>query len=185
MASYFAVDPDWVGQLVLAAFDGAAQSGLSAAASLAGAASLTVDSDATSVKAHFRDGAFDFVVNTLDEALRAIKNQVRQGQPIAIGLMAEPEVVLVEAEARGLAASFVLGASTLVSKEYEAWLAERRWFAAEFAASDVRSYSDLLPDDDALRRRWLRQLPTYQRSVRLGARWAWVSAEELTSFPSR
>jgi len=92
---------DWSGQLVMAAFDGAAESGVSAAASLAGAASLVVDADSASIKDHYRDGAFDFVVNTLDEALRAIKNQIRQGQPIAIGLMAEPAAVMAEAEERG------------------------------------------------------------------------------------
>jgi len=86
-------------------------------------------------------------------------------------------------------ASFTLGASMASSKECQAWLAERNWFAAEIAPSDVRSYSDVLREDDSVRRRWLKQLPTHQRSVKSGNRWVWVSAEELerirVSSPSR
>ena len=100
----------WAGKLVYAGFAGAASTGLAAASSLAGAASLVVDGDANGMKAQFRDGAFDFLINTLDEALRAIKNEIRQGRPIAIGLMAEPESVRAEAVERGLAAELVLHA---------------------------------------------------------------------------
>src|ERR1700716_1083263 len=84
---------NWSRELVFAAFPGAASSGIAAAASLVGAVSLVVDPDAAMMKMHFRDGAFDFVVNTLDEALRAIKNEIRKGSPLSIGLVAEPKDV--------------------------------------------------------------------------------------------
>jgi hypothetical protein len=182
----------WSGQLALAAFAGAGSTGFAAAASLAGAASLIVDSDVVSMKTHFRDGAFDFVVNTLDEALRTIKNEIRLGRPIAIGLTAEPERVLAEAAERGLAATFILSDSSgfqnkniasvsepsatqielaAPSPELTQWLLQREWSLAEIS-------TEAFIADDVVRRKWLRDLPTLQRSVRRGNRWLWLSTEE-------
>ncbi|MES2393794.1 MAG: hypothetical protein V4555_19310 [Acidobacteriota bacterium] len=156
----------WAHRLVVACFDGAAGMGMAAAASLAGAASLTVDGDAARVKAHFRDGAFDFVVNTLDEALRAIKNEVRKGKPIAIGLMGEPDVVRAEMEERGVVADFeVVGVEDESSAELCAWLSEQGWVATEAVGGE--SFQD------AVRARWMEWLPTHQRSLRGAARWTW------------
>jgi hypothetical protein len=156
----------WAGKLVVACFDGAAGTGLAAAASLAGAASLTVDGDAARVKAHFRDGAFDFVVNTLDEALRAIKNEVRKGKPIAIGLMAEPEAVRTEMVERGVVADFeIRGGEEGESVELKGWLEERGWMLRELDGAGF---------EDAVRGRWMEWLPVHQRSVRGGVRWGWL-----------
>ena len=183
----------WAGALVLAAFAGASGSGFAAAASLAGAASITVDVDAAAMKAHFRDGAFDFLVNTLDEALRTIKNQVRVGRPIAIGLIAEPTDALSEAGERGVAATLVLSegampseseravmevsgthvdASAGESSELRIWLEQRGWRAVE-AVPGVKEVGD-----DAIRQRWWKDFPTHQRSARGGSRWIWVGEGE-------
>ena len=45
------------------------------AANIAGAASLGVDASAARVKAALRQGLCDFMVNSLDEALRILKNR--------------------------------------------------------------------------------------------------------------
>ncbi|HZL27839.1 MAG TPA: hypothetical protein VFC39_15035 [Acidobacteriaceae bacterium] len=186
----------WSRQLVLAAFPGASETGLSAAASLAGAVSLVVDADAALMKTHFRDGAFDFVVNTLDEALRAIKNEIRRGNSLAIGLISEPSAVLKEASERGLAARFVLtnsevyqlphanvaetdaalvdlGNSTEPSRQLASWLSQRAWSPVEIVAPKHAGSAG-----DRIRQRWLRDLSKYQRSVRQGNRWMWLSPEE-------
>ncbi len=179
----------WGGELVMAAFAGAASSGLAAAASLAGAASLTVDADSAAMKAHFRDGAFDFVVNTLDESLRALKNEIRRGRPIAIGLIAEPEAVLREAAERGLTARLVVSGSSPSTLEKSVlatdgymltadspsvslveWLARNQWHAA-FPDENVSKAE--FPAEDP-RQHWLRNLLTHQRSAAKGARWSWV-----------
>jgi hypothetical protein len=186
----------WSRQLALAAFPGASASGFAAAASLAGAVSLVVDSDAAMVKMHFRDGAFDFVVNTLDEALRAIKNEVRQGNALSIGLIAEPVDALAEAAERGLSAGFVLvdsvgpsepsvmsddaelvaiGESLKPSPKLEHWLLQRQWNGVEVA-------SVKLVADDRVRSKWVRDLAAHQRSVRGGNRWVWLSAEEVSGI---
>jgi hypothetical protein len=156
----------WAGKLVVACFEGAAGCGFAPAASLAGAASLTVDGDAARVKAHFRDGAFDFAVNTLDEAVRTIKNEVRKGRPIAIGLMASPGAVRDEMEERGVAADFgVAGEGDLKSAEFVSWLQARGWVEAEMDGAGRF--------EDAVRARWMEWLPAHQRSVRGKMRWGW------------
>ena len=188
----------WSRQLVLAAFPGVSRTGLAAAASLAGAVSLVIDSDTATTKMHFRDGAFDFIVNTLDEALRAIKNEIRQGHPLAIGLMAEPRVMLAEAADRGLAAAFVLtelndaddpltsslGTSDVArvafgepTAELNGWLSRRGWSAAELSSPTFD-----LPPDDRARQKWLRDLPSHQRSVRQSKRWIWLTDAERSAI---
>lgn len=197
---------DWAGKLVWVAFDRASSTGLAAAASLAGAASITVDSDAVAMKAHFRDGAFDFVVNTLDEALRTVKNEVRRGRPIAIGLIAPPDAVMREAAERGVAADVVLstectfsaadrdigtgetvhikaGGLAETSSELKQWLTRKDWYAIELPSLSQEQTKQLnqqvLLKNDVVRRRWLSELPKYQRSVRQGSRWMWLSQEEM------
>ncbi len=60
----------WAGQLVFACGEEMSATGLPAAVSIAGGTSLILDPDARVVKSVFRQGGVDFVVNTLDEALR-------------------------------------------------------------------------------------------------------------------
>jgi urocanate hydratase len=93
---------NWGGQLVFTAGEGSSASGLPAAVSIAGGTTLALDPDATSVKSVFRQGGVDFVVNTLDEALRVLKNEIRQHRPLGVGLIAEIEPVLAEMAERGV-----------------------------------------------------------------------------------
>jgi urocanate hydratase len=92
----------WAGKLVFTAGEGSAATGLPAAVSIAGGCTLALDPDAAAVKATFRQGGIDFVVNTLDEALRVLKNEVRQHKPLGVGLIAELVPVLAEIAARGV-----------------------------------------------------------------------------------
>ncbi len=95
--------PDWGGALILSlglAPDGAA---LAAAANIAGAVSLSIDDDSDRIREIVRTGAVDFVVHTLDEAIRAMKNEVRKRAPLSVALSADPLASLEEAAARGLA----------------------------------------------------------------------------------
>jgi urocanate hydratase len=94
------------GKLVFACGEGTASTGLAAAASIAGAASLLVDPDPAAVKAVLRQGGVDFVVNTLDEALRILKNEVRKHSPVSVALPANPAAVLAEILERGVLPDF-------------------------------------------------------------------------------
>jgi urocanate hydratase len=92
----------WGGQLVFTTGEGSSASGLPAAVSIAGGTTLALDPDAASVKSVFRQGGVDFVVNSLDEALRVLKNEIRQHRPLGVGLIAEIEPVLAEMAERGV-----------------------------------------------------------------------------------
>jgi hypothetical protein len=92
----------WARKLVFACGEGCSATGLSAAVSIAGGTSLIVDSDSAVVKSVMRQGGLDFVVNTLDEALRVLKNEVRQGRPLSVGLIADVSSAVREMVERGV-----------------------------------------------------------------------------------
>ena len=102
------VREDWGGRLVLCCGEGCAASGVPAAVSIAGGATLAVDGDAAEVKAAMRRGELDFVVNTLDEALRAMKNEVRLRRPLSVGLITDVKVALLEMVERGVLPDLLL-----------------------------------------------------------------------------
>ena len=102
------VREDWGGRLALCCGEGCAASGAPAAGSIAGGATLALDGDAAEVKAAMRRGELDFVVNTLDEALRALKNEVRVRRPLSVGLIAEGDAALREMVERGVQPDLLL-----------------------------------------------------------------------------
>lgn len=72
------------------------------AANVLGAASLTVTPDPSAQRRAIRDGVADFLVNTLDEALRILKNQLRKREAVAVCIAAKPQTVEREMEERGV-----------------------------------------------------------------------------------
>jgi hypothetical protein len=61
------------------------------AANIAGAASLAVSADAAAGKQAIRDGVVDFLVTSLDEALRILKNEIRKRSTVAVCVALEPQ----------------------------------------------------------------------------------------------
>src|SRR3954463_1123931 len=57
------------------------------AATMAGSAFLGIDVDAERIKKRLKTGYCDFMVNTLDEALRILKNAVRKKEAVSVGLV--------------------------------------------------------------------------------------------------
>jgi urocanate hydratase len=102
---------DWRGSLILSLGLQAHGAVLPVAANIAGAVSLAVEPDPMQLREVVRTGACDFVVNTLDEAIRAMKNEVRRRSPLSVALSADVPAALAEIEERGLApqlfASFI------------------------------------------------------------------------------
>jgi hypothetical protein len=94
--------PTYGGQLVFASGTSSSATGLPAAVSIAGGTTLALDPDASTVKSVFRQGGIDFVVNTLDEALRVLKNEIRQHKPLSVALIADLEPSLSEMIERGV-----------------------------------------------------------------------------------
>ena len=176
---------DWGGKLVLMCGTGRAQSGASAAVSIAGGTSLAVDADASAMKAAQRSGYLDFVVNSLDEALRALKNEIRQKRPLSVGLIADVDATLAEMAERGIQPDLRFDAATLPIIPQPG---DEYYFAAADAAElrqIVVALLAVLPPEDLIRHRWVQHAPQFVREARSGGRWIWLSGAELAVLAAR
>lgn len=72
------------------------------AANVFGAASLGIEADASVAKLALRAGVCDFVVNSLDEALRVLKNEVRRQREVSVLVAGEVDATIEEIIARGV-----------------------------------------------------------------------------------
>jgi Urocanase Rossmann-like domain len=72
------------------------------AANVAGVASLGLEPDAALAKLALRAGGCDFVVNSLDEGLRILKNEVRQHRAASVVVTEAMEPTVAEIVARGV-----------------------------------------------------------------------------------
>lgn len=77
------------------------------AANIAGAATLAASADHAAQKQAVRDGVVDFLVNSLDEALRILKNQLRKRETVAVSVAIEPAEMEREMKERGVAPDLV------------------------------------------------------------------------------
>jgi hypothetical protein len=93
---------DWGGSLILCCGLGPQGAALALASNIAGAVCLSIEEDPKTLKDALRSGSCDFIVNTLDEALRAMKNEVRKHLPLSVGLQGNPAQVLQEILERGV-----------------------------------------------------------------------------------
>ena len=94
---------DWGGALILSCGLGPQGAALAIASNIAGAVSLSIEEDPALAREALRSGACDFVVNTLDEALRAMKNEIRKHLPLSVGLQGNTSHILHELLDRGVA----------------------------------------------------------------------------------
>ncbi|HEY2038491.1 MAG TPA: hypothetical protein VGG95_02445 [Edaphobacter sp.] len=95
--------PGWAGSLILSVGLSPQGAALSIASNIAGAVSLAIDHDPEHLREVVRTGAVDFVVNSLDEAIRAMKNELRKGSPLSVALDLDPASALAEIAERGVA----------------------------------------------------------------------------------
>jgi urocanate hydratase len=72
------------------------------AATMTGACFLGIDVDPERIKKRLKTGYCDFMVNSLDEALRILKNAVRQKQNVSVGLVGNCADVIPELAERGV-----------------------------------------------------------------------------------
>src|SRR5947209_5880632 len=72
------------------------------AATMTGAAFLGIDVDPERIKKRLKTGYCDFMVNTLDEALRILKNAVRKHEAVSVGLVGNCADVIPELAERGV-----------------------------------------------------------------------------------
>ncbi|HTS59895.1 MAG TPA: urocanate hydratase [Terriglobales bacterium] len=72
------------------------------AATMTGAAFLGIDVDPERIKKRLKTGYCDFMVNTLDEALRILKNALRKKENVSVGLVGNCADIIPELAARGV-----------------------------------------------------------------------------------
>lgn len=153
------------------------------AANIAGAASLTVSSAPAELRAALRAGVVDFLVTSLDEALRILKNEIRKRLPVAVAVEGTPLELGNEMMARGVQpdllpptalaiepacarAAFLERGAALVEPEPDdpaeplrIWPVPAAWNAR---TQDLEvKLAELLPAAAHARRRWLRLAPRY------------------------
>ncbi|MBI1941823.1 MAG: urocanate hydratase [Acidobacteria bacterium] len=93
---------DLGGKLVVSGGMGGMGGAQPLAATLNGAAFLGVEVDGEKIKRRIRTGYCDICVNDLDEALRILKNSVRQKQSVSVGLIGNSAEVIPELARRGV-----------------------------------------------------------------------------------
>jgi urocanate hydratase len=93
---------DLSGKLVVSGGMGGMGGAQPLAATMAGAAFLGIDVDPERIKKRLKTGYCDFMVTTLDEALRILKNAVRKKENVSVGLVGNCADVIPELAERGV-----------------------------------------------------------------------------------
>jgi urocanate hydratase len=93
---------DLSGKLVVSGGMGGMGGAQPLAATMNGAAFLGIDVDAERIKKRLKTGYCDFLVTTLDEALRILKNAVRKKENVSVGLVGNCADIIPELAERGV-----------------------------------------------------------------------------------
>lgn len=203
------------GRLVLCADFGLEGAEMALASTIAGGAFLGIDPSSNHLRAAVRNGSCDFMVNSLDESLRVLKNELRKQTALSVGLLGLPSEIFPALVERGVQPDLIAETSSgqgansaaiprqawLQLMERGAWnipaqapddrrpgaLVEVVWTAAN--AADIRHLDEialaLLPAEDPVRRRWLLQASACFRRQLPLQRVLGLHQQELTALLSR
>ncbi|MBS1799448.1 MAG: hypothetical protein JSS95_06435 [Acidobacteria bacterium] len=230
LTALYQIQPSWEGSVILSLGLDTTGSALAIAGHIAGAVTLAIDNDPAHLREVIRSGACDFVVNTLDEAIRAMKNEVRKHSPLSIALAADPARAIREILERGLAPQLfacsitdresekrinqaapyltLLGAALLgyvedpVTSTPDEWLSVSQLAAAMTARNGwslntftfdtpaaLRAFdkdaTDLLHNEDGLRRQWLEAAARILQRQRPPQRTLWLTPAEAEALRKR
>ncbi len=175
------------GKLIATAGFGLDGMELALASTIAGAAFLGIEPDPQRLKAAIHNASCDFMVNTLDEALRVLKNELRKHKPLSVGLLGDAAEVVPAMVERGVQPDMLSETSSMDDAAHRAaWeqlhqrgariiriggvppdtLQDGEIFDVVWTAAnpqDLQSLDrlalELLPSDDRIRHRWLEQAP--------------------------
>ncbi|MBS1802527.1 MAG: hypothetical protein JST28_04140 [Acidobacteria bacterium] len=149
------------------------------AGNVAGCASLAATANPEAQRQAVRDGVSDFLVTSLDEALRILKNEIRKHSMVSVCVAASPGAIEEEMLERGIQPDFLFAglpdeqrrltnfgdrANVIQFNEPEAELALVNWRVAEAPAKwmprlDAIALEYLPPN--SWQRRWIRSSPRY------------------------
>jgi urocanate hydratase len=90
------------GKLVVSGGMGGMSGAQPLAATMTGAAYLGIEVDPERIKKRLKTGYCDFMVNTLEEALRILKNAIRKKEAVSVGLVGNCADVIPELAERGV-----------------------------------------------------------------------------------
>jgi urocanate hydratase len=93
---------DLAGKLIVSGGMGGMGGAQPLAATMTGAAFLGIDVDPERIKKRLKTGYCDFMVSTLDEALRILKNAVRKQENVSVGLVGNCADIVPELAERGV-----------------------------------------------------------------------------------
>jgi hypothetical protein len=145
------------------------------AANIAGAASLAATADPNAQKQAIRDGMADFLVNSLDEALRILKNEIRKRETVAVCFAGTLESAQNEMLERGVVPDLLAPLQLISDSAGQAMLS---WHVSEAPAQwlpklDAIALNCLEQEGSAeasAARRWLRLAPRYLGRLAQGTR---------------
>jgi len=180
------------------------------AANIAGAASLAASSDPEEQRSAIREGVVDFVVTSLAEALRILKNEIRKAQTVSVCIAADPSVVVREMLERGVLPDLLpprdlpAEEKVLSSSDCQRFLdqgacrvapapGEKDAFVSWTVSGQHARWlprldlcaQSVLPPDAPERHRWLRLAPRYLGRLAQRAHAVSLSEEELARFRDR
>ena len=192
--------PSWAGALILNVGLNPTGSAVSLAANIAGAASLAASPDPAALRQAMRDGVIDFFVNSLEEALRILKNEIRKRQTVSVAVAIAAVSLTAQMLDRGVLPDLLPGLG-LSPIDFEKFLAPgaRRVANAypsqgEFVTWSVETdfarwlprldslAAAILPAEDHLRQRWLRLAPRYLGRVAQRQHGVVLAAQERALF---
>jgi hypothetical protein len=149
------------------------------AANIAGAASLAVTADLAEQKRAVREGVADFLVTSLDEALRILKNEIRKRETVAVCIAETPEAVEREMRERGVVPDLLRtvdpdrNAGAMLWWRVETapaqWLPKLDAIVMAFL-NETANTAQVGRADIARAQRWLRQSPRYLGRMAHGVR---------------
>jgi urocanate hydratase len=169
--SGFLLEPSLGGRFFYAGeLDGEARA-LVVAANIAGAATLIASVDDGARKQAMRDGVVDFLVTTLDEALRILKNEVRKRETVAVCVAQAPEAVEQAMRERGVQPDILRPIEIVALEENLAILIWRVGSAPSLWLPKLDEIAaGFLTQEDYISRRWLRLSPRYLGRLAQGVR---------------
>ena len=190
------------GQLLYTGELNPAASHLIRAANIAGAASLAASASAAVLRQALHQGAIDILVNSLDEALRILKNEIRKRQPVSVGVAADPTQLADQMLDRGVLPD-ILPSGKGLNPEQQARFVNQR--SRQIVAAAYPSGSQFviwqidrdfarwlprldecakaaLPSEDHMRPRWLRLAPRYLGRLAQRQRGVVLNVEEFAKF---
>lgn len=195
--------PGFGGNLLYAGELDAEGRAMTVAGNVAGCATLGVTANPDAQKQSVRDGVVDFVVTSLDEALRILKNELRKRTSVGVCVGSDRDAVEREMVDRGVLPDLVFGgmfdrrramsrfgerAREVIVSEPGENVAVIAWHVARYPARWMPKLDSIALDclaDDPWTHRWVRFSPRYFGRASLGERACYCEPQDAIAMMQR